>query len=310
MSESHKPGLFGRLRGRIASSTAGFRRELTGLAAYGDVDEQFWDLVEEALMTVDLGPEIGLRLSADIRAEAERLKMRKSKDVVEGLRTLLLQRMEWRPRGLVEAGSPVVYLVVGVNGTGKTTTAAKIASRLQGQGRRVLLGASDTFRAGAIEQLRLWADRLGSDLVSGEPGSDPAAVAFAAVEAGQARRVDAVIIDTAGRLHTQPNLMEELRKVERTVGKALPGAPHETLLVLDASTGQNSIQQARVFNDALHLTGLVMTKLDGSSKGGVIFGIEEQLGVPVKLIGTGEQADDLEPFDPRAYVDSLFEAPG
>jgi fused signal recognition particle receptor len=307
MSEMPKPGLLGRLRGRIASSTAGLRRELTGLAAYGDVDDHFWDLLEEALMTADLGPEVGLRLSADIRAEAERLKMRRSKDVVAGLRTLLLRRMEWRPRGLAETGNPVVYLVVGVNGTGKTTTVAKIASRLQGQERKVLLGASDTFRAGATEQLRLWADRLGSDLVSGEPGSDPASVAFAAVQAGQARGMDAVIIDTAGRLHTQPNLMEELRKVERTVGKALPGAPHETLLVLDAATGQNSIQQARVFHDALQLTGLVMTKLDGSSKGGVIFGIEEQLGVPVKLVGTGEQAGDLEPFDARAYVSSLFE---
>lgn len=310
MSETHKPGLFGRLRARIASSTAGFRRELTGLAAYGEVDDEFWELLEEALMSVDLGPDVGLRLSADVRTEAERLKIRKSKDVVAGLRTLLLNRMEWRPRSLVETGSPVVYLVVGVNGTGKTTSVAKITARLQGQGRRVLLGASDTFRAGATQQLQLWADRLGCDLVSGAPRSDPASVAFAAVEAGQARGMDAVIIDTAGRLHTQPNLMEELRKIERTAGKALLGAPHETLLVLDAAIGQNSIQQARVFHDALPLTGLVMTKLDGSSRGGVIFGIEEQLGVPVKLVGTGEQAGDLEPFDPRAYVDSLFEDPG
>jgi fused signal recognition particle receptor len=310
MSETHRPGLFGRLRARLASSTAGFRRGLTGLAAYGEVDDGFWELLEETLMSVDLGPDVGLRLSADVRTEAERLKMRKSEDVVAGLRTLLLSRMEWRPRSLVETESPVVYLVVGVNGTGKTTSVAKIAARLQGQGRKVLLGASDTFRAGATQQLRLWADRLGCDLVSGEPGSDPASVAFAAVEAGRARGMDAVIIDTAGRLHTQPNLMEELRKIERTAGKALPGAPHETLLVLDAAIGQNSIQQARVFHEALPLTGLVMTKLDGSSRGGVIFGIEEQLGVPVKLIGTGEQASDLEPFDPRAYVDSLFEDPG
>jgi len=163
VSETHKPGLFGRLRGRIAASTAGFRRELTGLAAYGDVDDRFWEQLEEAVMSADLGPEVGLRLSTDIKAEAGRLKMRKSKDVVAALRTLLRQRMEWRPRSLVESGNPVVYLVVGVNGTGKTTTAAKIASRLQGQGRKVLLGASDTFRAGATEQLRLWADRLGCD---------------------------------------------------------------------------------------------------------------------------------------------------
>ena len=307
MTETKRAGLFGRLRERIASSTAGLRQGLTGLAAYGAIDEEFWNLVEETLMSADLGPEIGLRLSADIRAEAERLKMRDSRQVVAGLRSLLVNRMEWRPRGLAATGNPLVYLVVGVNGAGKTTTVAKIAARLQGQGRTVLLGASDTFRAGAIEQLRLWADRLGCDLVSSEPGSDPASVAFAAVEAGQARGVGAVVIDTAGRLHTQPNLMEELKKIERTIGKAMPDAPHETLLVLDAAIGQNSIQQAHLFGQTLRLTGLVVAKLDGSARGGVILGLEEQFGVPVKLVGTGEQATDLEVFDPLAYVDSLFE---
>jgi len=307
MTETKRPGLFGRLRERIASSTAGLRQGLTGLAAYGAIDEEFWNLVEETLMSADLGPEIGLRLSADIRAEAERLKMRDSRQVVAGLRSLLVNRMEWRPRGLAATGNPLVYLVVGVNGAGKTTTVAKIAARLQGQGRTVLLGASDTFRAGAIEQLRLWADRLGCDLVSSEPGSDPASVAFAAVEAGRARGAGAVVIDTAGRLHTQPNLMEELKKIERTIGKAMPDAPHETLLVLDAAIGQNSIQQAHVFGQTLRLTGLVVAKLDGSARGGVILGLEEQFGVPVKLVGTGEQATDLELFDPLAYVDSLFE---
>ncbi len=307
MTETRKPGLFGRLRERIASSTAGLRQGLTGLAAYGAIDEEFWNLVEETLMSADLGPEIGLRLSADIRAEAERLKMRDSRQVVAGLRSLLVNRMEWRPRGLAATGNPLVYLVVGVNGAGKTTTVAKIAARLQGQGRTVLLGASDTFRAGAIEQLRLWADRLGCDLVSSEPGSDPASVAFAAVEAGRARGAGAVVIDTAGRLHTQPNLMEELKKIERTIGKAMPDAPHETLLVLDAAIGQNSIQQAHLFGQTLRLTGLVVAKLDGSARGGVILGLEEQFGVPVKLVGTGEQATDLEVFDPLAYVDSLFE---
>jgi fused signal recognition particle receptor len=310
MTETRKSGLFGRFRERIASSTSGLRQELTGMAAYGAIDEEFWELVEETLMSADLGPEVGLRLSADIRAEAERLKMRDSRQVVTGLRALLLNRMEWRPRGLAATGDPLVYLVVGVNGTGKTTTVAKIAARLQGEGRSVLLGASDTFRAGAIEQLRLWADRLGCGFVSGEPGSDSASVAFAAVEAGRARGVGAVVVDTAGRLHTQPNLMEELKKIERTIGKAMPDAPHETLLTLDAAIGQNSIQQARVFHETLRLTGLVVTKLDGSSRGGVILGLEEQFGIPVKLVGTGEQANDLEIFEPRAYVDSLFEAPG
>ncbi len=306
MTETRRPGLLRHLRARVVSSTAAFRSEVTGLAAYGEVDEGFWEMVEEALMSVDLGPEVGLRLSRDIREEAQRLKIRSSKDVVLALRSLLLNRMEWRPRGLSESGRPAVYLVVGVNGTGKTTSVAKLAAQLQGRGRQVLLGAADTFRAGATHQLRIWADRLNCELISAEPGSDPASVAFAAVEAGRARGADAVIIDTAGRLHTQPNLMEELRKIERTLGKALPGAPHETLLVLDAAIGQNSIQQARVFHAALRLSGLVLTKLDGSARGGVIFAVEEELGVPVKLIGTGEQAADLEPFDARAYVDSLF----
>ena len=309
MTETRKPSLLGRVARRIASSTARFREELSGLAAYGPVDEPFWDLVEETLVGADLGPEVGLRLAADIRREAERLGMKTSADVVKGLRQMLLNRMEWRPRGLKESGSPLVYLVVGVNGTGKTTTVAKLAGRFRARGDAVVLGAADTFRAGATEQLRLWAERSNSELVAGQPGSDPAAVAFNAVQAGVARGAGVVIIDTAGRLHTQANLVEELKKIDRTIGKALEGAPHEVLLVLDAAIGQNSIQQARVFGEALKLTGLVMTKLDGSSKGGVILGLEEQLGVPVKLVGMGEKIDDLEDFDPRAYVDALFEAP-
>ncbi|MEA2646359.1 MAG: fused signal recognition particle receptor [Chloroflexota bacterium] len=310
MTETRRPGIFGRLAARIASSTAGLRGQLSGLAAYGPIDEGFWDQVEETLLGADLGPEVALRLAADLRLEAERLAMKHSRDAVAGLRTMILNRMEWRPRALVPPGGPAVYLVVGVNGTGKTTTAAKLAARFAGDGHRVVLGAADTFRAGAIEQLRLWSTRVGADLVAGEPGADPGAVAFNAVEAGRGRGASVVVIDTAGRLHTQSNLMEELKKVERTCGKAMEGAPHETLLVLDAAIGQNSIQQARVFNEALKLTGLVMTKLDGSSKGGVILGLEEQLGVAVKLVGVGEQVDDLQDFDPAAYVDALFETAG
>jgi len=302
------PGLFSRLAARLSGSTSALRGELTGLAAYGPIDEPFWEAVEETLMTADLGTEVGLRLSEDLRAEAERMGMRDAAEAVAGLRTMLVSRMDWRPRELHSGASPEVILVVGVNGTGKTTTAAKLAARLQRQGGRVVLGAADTFRAGAIEQLRLWAQRTGADLVAGESGADPASVAFNAIEAGRARGATAVIIDTAGRLHTQTNLMEELRKVERSTRKAMEGAPHETLIVLDASIGQNSIQQARMFNDALHLSGAVMTKLDGSGRGGVILGLEEQLGVPVKLVGTGEKIEDLEAFEPRDYVDSLFSA--
>jgi fused signal recognition particle receptor len=306
--ETQKRGLFGRIAARLSGSTAGLRSELTGLAAYGPIDEAFWEAVEETLMTADLGTEVGLRLSADLRAEAERMGMKDSAAAVAGLRTMLISRMDWRPRRLHSGSSPEVILVVGVNGTGKTTTAAKLARRYQAHGGRVVLGAADTFRAGAIEQLRVWSERIGAELISSQPGADPASVAFASVEAGRARGASAVIIDTAGRLHTQANLMEELRKVERSTAKAMEGAPHETLLVLDAAIGQNSIQQAAVFDRALNITGVVMTKLDGSGRGGVILGLEEQLGVPVKLVGTGEGIDDLDAFDPRDYVESLFAA--
>ncbi|MHB8508740.1 MAG: signal recognition particle-docking protein FtsY [Candidatus Dormibacteria bacterium] len=308
MTETRRGGIFSRLAQRFSVSTADLRGNLTGLAAYGAVDEGFWDEVEEILLSADMGPEVGLKLARDLRLEAERMRMTEAQQVVEGLRTLVLNRMEWRPRGLRLSNRPAVVMVVGVNGTGKTTSAAKLAARLTGEGSKVLLGAADTFRAGAIEQLRLWAARVGCDLVASEPGSDPAAIAYSAVEAGVARGADVVVIDTAGRLHTQANLMEELRKVHRSVAKAQDGAPHEVLLVLDAAIGQNSIQQAKVFHEAIKLTGLIMTKLDGSSRGGVILGLEEQFGIPVKLVGTGEQAGDLEDFDPRAYVDALFTA--
>ncbi|HEV3232698.1 MAG TPA: signal recognition particle-docking protein FtsY [Candidatus Dormibacteraeota bacterium] len=302
-----RPTLLRRLAGRFAASTAALRGNLSGLAAYGDIDAGFWEALEETLLTADLGPEVGLRLAADLRREAERLRLAHSKQAVDGLRGMLRNRMDWRPRELRRGGPPSVYLLVGVNGTGKTTTAAKLAARFKAEGGRVVLGAADTFRAGAIQQLRLWSERIGCEIVASEPGADPASVAFSAVEAGVARGASAVVIDSAGRLHTQANLMEELRKVDRSIAKALPGAPHETMLVLDAAIGQNSIQQARVFHEALQLTGLVMTKLDGSARGGVILGLEEQLGVPVKLVGSGEAVEDLAAFDPAAYVDSLFE---
>jgi fused signal recognition particle receptor len=306
VTEAPRQGLFARLSGRFAESTARLRGQLTGLAAYGAIDGGFWEALEETLLASDMGPDVGLRLARDIRREGERLGFSRSVQAVEGLRTMLVARMDWRPRELNDAARPTVILVVGVNGTGKTTSAAKLAARYRGEGARVVLGGADTFRAGATQQLRLWAERLGADLVTGEPGSDPAAVAFNSIEAGRARGARAVVIDTAGRLHTQSNLMAELAKIERSVAKAMEGAPHETLLTIDAALGQNSIQQARVFHDGIRLSGAILTKLDGSSKGGVVFGLEEQLGVPVKLVGMGEQANDLEPFDPHAYVDALF----
>jgi fused signal recognition particle receptor len=203
---------------------------------------------------------------------------------------------------------PAVALVVGVNGSGKTTTCGKLAWRLHQDGRSVLLGAGDTFRAAAIEQLERWGERLGVPVVSQGPGADPSAVAFDAVKAAQARGSDILIMDTAGRLHTKSNLMAELAKVKRVIGRQYPGAPHEVLLVLDATTGQNGIAQARVFHEGLGLTGLVLTKLDGTAKGGIVIRIYRELGVPIKLVGTGEKPEDLAPFDPDAYVDALVGA--
>jgi fused signal recognition particle receptor len=200
-----------------------------------------------------------------------------------------------------------VILVLGVNGVGKTTTIGKLAARLRAEGRSVLLGAGDTFRAGAIDQLRLWAERTGSDFVGSTPGGDPAAVAFQAIDAGVARGVDVVIVDTAGRLHTSNALMEELKKVQRVVEKRLPGAPHEALLVLDGTVGQNAVQQARVFAEAVPVTGIVVTKLDGTARGGAVLAVHEAIDVPVKFIGVGEQADDLQSFDADTFARELLE---
>jgi fused signal recognition particle receptor len=204
------------------------------------------------------------------------------------------------------AGGPTVVSIVGVNGTGKTTTAAKLAHLVRGQGHTALLGACDTFRAAAIEQLKLWGQRLKIDVIAGAYGADAAAVAHDAVAAAQSRQVDFVFIDTAGRLHTKHNLMQELQKVHRVMGRQLPGAPHEVLLVLDATTGMNALNQAREFHKTVPLTGLIVTKLDGTSKGGMVIAIQRELGLPVKFVGLGEQADDLQPFDPKTFAEALF----
>jgi fused signal recognition particle receptor len=205
---------------------------------------------------------------------------------------------------------PTIVLIVGVNGTGKTTTAAKLAWRLQREGRKVLLAAADTYRAGAIAQLQVWANRLGIPCVAGSPGGDPASVAFDAIDAAISRGLDTVIVDTAGRLHTQEGLMDELRKVTRVVGRRLPGAPHETLLVLDGTVGQNAIQQGKLFSEAVAPTGIVVTKLDGSARGGAVAGLRRELGLPIRFIGLGESVEDLEPFDPERFAENLLaEAP-
>ena len=240
-----------------------------------------------------------------MRYHCKRGEVKGEDDVRLAMRRILLEKIGQEDAEIQFVHKPTVILVVGVNGSGKTTSIAKLAHRFQNQGKKVLLGAGDTFRAAASDQLEIWAQRNGCDIVKQKPGADPAAVAFDAVDAGIARDADVVIIDTAGRLHTQSNLMKELDKVRRVIDRRLPGAPHETWLVLDATNGQNAIQQAKLFTASVAVTGLIVAKLDGTARGGAIFTIKEALGLPVRYIGTGEQLELLEPFDPEAFVDAI-----
>lgn len=273
------------------------------------IDRSAIDGLEEGLLGADVGAEltgaIVGRLEQRVRDESIRSMDRLTAVLREETRALIPQRQAETID--IARAKPFVILVVGVNGTGKTTTIAKLAQRWKAEGKSVLLGAADTFRAAAIEQLQMWAERVGVEMVKHKAGSDPGAVAHDTVAAAKSRGVDVVLIDTAGRLHNKSHLMQELSKVRRVIGKELPGAPHETLLVIDGTTGQNGVSQAAAFLEAAQVTGMVVTKLDGTAKGGVILSIMRQFDIPVKFIGVGESADDLIPFEPNAYVDTLFE---
>jgi fused signal recognition particle receptor len=277
---------------------------LRGFLGGDGADGPSWDDVEETLIAGD----VGAALAMDI---VERARGRRDPEGAEAavraeLSALLVPREAgWEPRPAV-AGAPAILLIVGVNGTGKTTTIGKLASRYAGEGRHVLLAAADTFRAAAIDQLMIWADRAGVQVVSHAPGADPGAVVYDALDAAIARGADLVIADTAGRLHTKSNLMDELTKIRRIIDKRLPGAAPETFFVLDATTGQNGLHQAIAFHESVGLTGIVLTKLDSTAKGGIVFAIEHDLGIPVRFVGVGEQAGDLLPFDPQAFVAALF----
>jgi fused signal recognition particle receptor len=263
--------------------------------------------LEEVLIRADLGLETAEAFVEAVRDQARRGRLTGG-DVRETLAVKLREALKGAAAPLALEACPAVLLVLGVNGSGKTTTCGKLAGQLKASGRQVLLAAADTFRAAAIEQLERWGERVGVDVVKQGPGADPSAVAFDAVKAAQARRADVLIVDTAGRLHTKSNLMSELGKVKRVIGRQLAGAPHETLLVLDATTGQNGIAQARLFHEALTLSGLVLTKLDGTAKGGIVVRIARELALPIKLVGTGERPEDLAPFDPDAFVTALVES--
>jgi fused signal recognition particle receptor len=301
-------GRLERLRGRLARSQNALGRSMLGLIGGGDLDEESWQDVEDTLLVADLGPVVTESLISQLRSRLASGNVRTEADAKAVLRDVLIN--ELRPdmdrsiRALPHADHPSVLLVVGVNGTGKTTTVGKLARVLVADGRRVVLGAADTFRAAAADQLETWAARVGAEVVRGPEGADPAAVAFDAVDEGIAVGADVVVIDTAGRLHTKVGLMDELDKVKRVVTRR--AAVDEVLLVLDATIGQNGLAQARVFADVVNITGAVLTKLDGTAKGGIVFRVQQELGVPVKLVGLGEGPDDLAPFEPAAFVDALL----
>jgi fused signal recognition particle receptor len=271
-----------------------------------DLDDSFYEDLLQVLVSADCGLVMSERMVERLRTRVRDERLSTAEQALRALKAEMLAVLEARDRSLHLDGMPAVVLAVGVNGSGKTTTIGKLAHRLRDEGRTTLIAAADTFRAAAIEQMRIWADRSGSDVVAHQPGADPGAVVFDALQAAMARRIDCVLVDTAGRLHTKTNLMAELAKVRSVVQRLIPEAPHEVLLVIDAPTGMNAINQARVFNQALHLTGIVLTKLDGTSRGGTVLAIEEDLGIPVKLVGMGEGIDDLNVFEPVAYLDALF----
>jgi fused signal recognition particle receptor len=278
--------------------------------ARGGVDAGSLEQLEQLLLESDFGVPVTVRLVEEVKRQASRGFVRTQDEFLRALGTGIAGALDAGNADAtlrMAASGPTVILVLGVNGAGKTTFIGKLAARLRKEGKSVLVGAGDTFRAGAIDQLRVWAERTGAAFVGGAPGGDPGAVAWQAIDAGVTRKADVVIIDTAGRLHTSDALMEELRKVHRVVGKRLEGAPHEALLVLDGTVGQNAVQQARTFSASVPVTGIVVTKLDGTAKGGVVLAVHEAIDVPVKFVGTGEQAGDLAPFDATAFARQLLE---
>lgn len=276
------------------------------LNSFTKIDEDFFEELEENLIMADVGAVTAARICDRLRKKVKEEGLASPDQVRGGLKQIISQMLEG-PSELDLSTKPSVILVIGVNGVGKTTTIGKLANNLRQQGKKVLLAAADTFRAAAIDQLQIWADRAQVDLVRHEEGSDPAAVVFDAINAGTARGCDVVICDTAGRLHNKKNLMDELSKIARVIEREAPGCAKEVLLVLDATTGQNALNQAKLFREAAGLTGLVLTKLDGTARGGVVIGIREELDIPIKYIGVGEQIDDLRPFDPVEFANALFQ---
>ncbi|MDY5059411.1 signal recognition particle-docking protein FtsY [Staphylococcus simulans] len=307
--ESQKLGA--KFRQGLEKSRENFQEQLNNLIArYRTVDEDFFEALEEMLITADVGFNTVMELVDELRTEAQRRNIKETEDlkevIVEKIVEIYQQEDDNSEVMNLEDGRLNVILMVGVNGVGKTTTIGKLAHRYKAEGKKVMLAAGDTFRAGAINQLKVWGERVGVDVISQSEGSDPAAVMYDAINAAKHQGVDILICDTAGRLQNKANLMNELEKMKRVIGRAVPDAPHEVLLCLDATTGQNALSQARNFKDVTNVTGIVLTKLDGTAKGGIVLAIRNELHIPVKYVGLGERLDDLQPFDPESYVYGLF----
>ena len=306
--EEKKSGLFDRMKSAVARTRESLSERIDDIVSFGkEIDRATLDDLEATLIAADLGTATTHEVLEKLREKADRRQIADVPELKRLLQQELLAILTAAERPPQKVEPPEVLLVVGVNGTGKTTTIGKLASLLRSQGKSVLLAAADTFRAAAIEQLEIWGQRAGAEVIQTKPGGDPSAVLFDAVQAAKARGVDYVIVDTAGRLHTKTNLMAELEKMRRTSARLLPGAPHEVLLVMDATTGQNGLQQARLFTQSAGVTGIVLTKLDGTAKGGVVVAISRELGLPVRYAGVGEKLGDLLPFNPQDFVASLFE---
>ena len=303
-----KSGFFARLKSGLAKTRSNFAGGFDNIVhGKAKVGPELLEELEETLLLADVGMQTTSFILDDLKREVSQNRVRENKEVLGQLKQRMIHVLSQNQKPLAfSEHQPFVILVVGVNGSGKTTTIGKLARHWKQEGKKVLLAAGDTFRAAAIDQLQVWADRSGISCISQKIGADPSAVAYDAVQAGLAREMDLVLIDTAGRLQTNTNLMEELKKIKRVIGKVLPGAPHETLLVLDATIGQNSISQARLFNEALEVDGLVMTKLDGTAKGGVLFNITDDLKLPIRFVGVGEKPEDLQEFNPQTFVEALI----
>jgi fused signal recognition particle receptor len=299
-------GVFRSLSDGLAKTRKNLADRIGSLVLGEKIEEGFLDELEEALISADVGVETASFVLKDLKERFKRMELSTPAGVRERLKELLYAILADRAAKLDLIAVPSVVLVVGVNGTGKTTTIGKLAYRLHAEGKKVMLAAGDTFRAAASEQLSIWGERAGIPVIKHKEGADPGAVVFDSASAAKARDVDVLIVDTAGRLHTKSNLMEELKKMKRILSRELPGAPHETLLVLDGNTGQNGLAQAKMFHEAVGLTGIVLTKLDGTSKGGIVFAINKELSIPVKFVGIGEAIEDLREFDPKEFVDALL----